>query len=286
MERKVLVRLGVLVVLGVLNIVLVWVVCSSHTSNLRVSFLDVGQGDSILIQGPTGIDVLVDGGPDRSVVRELPQLLGPLDRHIDMVVETHPDKDHIAGLSDVFETYDVDAFMNPGLPSDTDVYARLVAAATSETGLVTYIARRGQRIHLGNGAYVDVLYPNKDVSHLRATNDASIVLHVVYGDTSVMLTGDLPSTIEDTLVHDLPPGMLRSDVLKAGHHGSKYSTDEHWLEAVAPKTVVISAGKGNTYGHPAPEVLSRVRAFGASIVSTIDSGTITLESDGVRVWSK
>ncbi len=280
LSKRLWIRWGVIALLLFLNIGLVYVVCIRTEKSLRVSFLDVGQGDSILIQGPTGIDVVIDGGPDRSVVRELPKLLGPLDRHIDMVIETHPDKDHIAGLADVFEMYDVDVFMNPGLPSDTDVYARLVAIATKEDGLVTYVARRGQRIHLGDGAYADVLYPDKDVSRLRATNDASIVLHVVYGDTSFMLTGDLPSTIEDTLVREISTNDLRSTVLKAGHHGSKYSTSALWLEAVQPRTVVISAGKGNTYGHPAPEVLSRVRTFGASIVSTIDSGTITYISDG------
>ncbi len=286
MEKREVLRLGVVFVLCVSNVGLVWLVVAPARHTLRVSFLDVGQGDAVLVQGPTGITMLVDGGPDRSVVRELSPLLGPLDRHIDMVVETHPDKDHIAGLADVFDTYDVDVFMNPGLPSDTDTYARLVAAASREEGLATYIARRGQRINLGGGAYADVLYPNKDVSHLRATNDASIVLHVVYGDTSAMLTGDLPSTIEDALVHDVPARELQSAVLKAGHHGSKYSTDQEWLEAIAPHVVVISAGKGNTYGHPAPEVLSRVRTFGARIVSTIDSGTLTFESDGVSFQEK
>lgn len=286
MKRAASIRGGLVVVLLIVNVGLVLTLFLPKQQYLRVSFLDVGQGDAILLQGPTGIAVLVDGGPNRSVVRELPRLLGPLDRHLDMVIETHPDKDHIAGLADVFEMYKVDAFMNPGLPSDTDVYARLVVAASSEEGLTTYTARRGQRIHLGGGAYADVLYPNKDVSRLRATNDASIVLHVVYGDTSFMLTGDLPSTIEDVLVHTNSSGVLRSDVLKAGHHGSKYSTDALWLETVQPQTVVISAGKGNTYGHPAPEVLARVRAAGSRIVSTADSGTVTFESDGVDLYKK
>ncbi len=253
---------------------------ASH--GLRVSFLNVGQGDAILIQGPTGVDVLVDGGPDRSVLRELPRVMGPLDRTINMVVETHPDKDHIAGLADVFAEYIVKNFMSPNLANDTDVYKRVVHAEESESGLQTVVARKGMRIHMGDGAYADVLYPDHDVSHLQATNDASIVLHVVYGNTSFMLTGDLPSTIEDQLVtqyHDA----LASDVLKAGHHGSKYSTDDVWLASVHPRTVVISAGKGNTYGHPSPETLARITGEGAAIVSTMDSGTIVFESDGTRV---
>lgn len=268
------------------NAVILFVVLWPHTQPLRISILDVGQGDSILIQSPTGVNVLVDGGPDRSVVRELPTRMGPLDRTIDLMVETHPDKDHIAGLADVLESYEVKHFMSPGLPNDTNVFARLVADVEKESGVSVYTARRGQRIHLGDGAYADVLYPDHDVSHLRATNDASIVLHVVYGDTSFMLTGDLPSTIEDVLVASVSAESLKSDVLKAGHHGSKYSTDDLWLQAVAPSTVVISAGKGNTYGHPSPEALARVQKFGARILSTIDSGTITFESDGTRVTEK
>ncbi|MEK7201184.1 MAG: MBL fold metallo-hydrolase [Patescibacteria group bacterium] len=280
------IRWGVLAVLVLVNAVILYGVLRPNTQPLRISILDVGQGDSILIQSPTGVNVLVDGGPDRSVVRELPKRMGPLDRTIDLMVETHPDKDHIAGLADVLEMYEVKNFMNPGVPNDTNVFARLVADVEKEPGVSVYTALRGQRIHLGDGAYADVLYPDHDVSRLRATNDASIVLQVVYGETSFMLTGDMPSTIEDKLVASVSPESLKSDVLKAGHHGSKYSTNDGWLRAVAPSTVVISAGKGNTYGHPAPEVLARVQKFGARLLSTIDSGTIIFESDGHGIRQK
>ena len=282
-SKRVWLTLSVVGVLLILNGFVLQQLLLPATHPLRVSFLNVGQGDAILIEGPTGIQMLVDGGPDRSVIREIPKLVGPIDRSLDVVVMTHPDKDHIAGLSDVLETYRVEKFISPGLAGDTAVYDQLVSGIEKETGLEAYVARQGQRIHLGGGAYADVLYPNKDVSHLRATNDASIVLHVVYGKTSFMLTGDLPSTIEDALVREVSPAFLASTVLKAGHHGSKYSTDDVWLTAVSPDVVVISAGKGNTYGHPAPEALSRIQKSGAKTISTIDEGTITFESDGVQV---
>lgn len=268
------------------NVIIFYGALSPAPHTLRVSFLDVGQGDSILIQGPTGVRMLVDGGPDRSVVRELPKSMGPLQREIEVMVETHPDSDHISGLADVLESYKVKNMLSPGLPSDTNVYARLVNDVEKETGIRSYVARSGMRIHLGGGAYADVLYPNKDVSRLKATNDASIVLHVVYGKTSFMLTGDLPSTIEDELVKSVDESRLQSDVLKAGHHGSKYSTDDIWLRAVSPSVVVISAGKGNTYGHPAPEALTRIKKEGAEILSTMDKGTITFVSDGEHVVEK
>jgi competence protein ComEC len=284
-QRRVWVLAVLMLSLVALNAFVAYQVLHRTSGVLTVSFLDVGQGDAILIQGPTGVDMLIDGGADKSVVRELPRMLGPLDRHVDMVVATHPDKDHIGGLPEVFLLYDVDALLTPGLASDTDGYDRFVETVAHEEGLSAYVARNGQRIALGGGAYADVLYPDKDVSHLRATNDASIALRVVYGESSFLLTGDMPSTIEDKLVQQYSE-QLQSDVLKAGHHGSKYSTSALWLSQVAPRVVVISAGRGNTYGHPAPEVLERVGRQGAETVSTIDEGTITFVSDGALLWRR
>lgn len=283
LSKRLWIRWGVVVLLLCLNIGLIYVVCVRPEKTLRVSFLDVGQGDAILIQGPTGIDLLIDGGADRSVVRELPRMLGPLDRHLDMVVATHPDKDHIGGLPDVFLLYDVDRILTPGLASDTDGYDRFVDTVAKESGVEAFVARAGQRIELGGGAYADVLYPDKDVSRLRVTNDGSIALRVVYGETSFLLTADLPSTIEDTLTS---VEGIQSDVLKIGHHGSKHSTSEEFLRMVAPRIGVVSAGKGNTYGHPAPEVLERAQQQDVEIVSTMEEGTITFVSDGVSLWQR
>ncbi len=282
-------HLGILavIVLVCVNAAIAYVL-SVHpqSGTLKVSFLNIGQGDSILIQGPTGVQVLVDGGPDRSVLRELAREIPPLDRSLDMLVETHPDKDHISGLSDVLAQYDVSYFLEPGIPDDTQTAARVEAAASDEPGITRLLARRGMRIHLGGTAYADVLYPTvEDLTEIRDTNSGSVVLHIVYGDTSFLLTGDLPSSGEDHLV-TIDSSDLRSDVLKAGHHGSKYSSDAKWLTAVAPKTVVISAGKGNTYGHPNPEALARIQKEGAAILTTIDHGTIDFTSDGKTITEK
>lgn len=285
MQRRTAWYLAGALVLLVLNGVVLVGVLQKHERVLRVSFLNVGQGDSILIQSPSGTKLLVDGGPDRSVLRELAKQLLPWDRTIDMVVETHPDKDHIAGLGDVLARYQVKTYLDPGVPDSTSVSSHVMEEVDREPGLTHTVARRGMRIHLGAGAYADVLFPDRDESTQKVTNDASIVLHVVYGTTSFMLTGDLPSTLEDHLVA-LDAVGIKSDVLKAGHHGSKYSTDSIWLDAVDPEVVVISAGKGNTYGHPNPEAVGRIRASGARMVSTIDSGTLTFVSDGVQVTQK
>lgn len=251
---------------------------------LTVSFLDVGQGDAILIQGPTGIQMLVDGGRDRAVLRELPKQMEVFDRTIDVVVETHPDADHIGGLPAVFERYAVAMFLEPGIPNDTNATLALTDAVQNEPGIETALARSGQRIVLGGGAYADILFPDRDVSTYE-TNTGSIVMRVVYGDTSFMLTGDAPSEIEDYLV-GRDGAKLKANVLKAGHHGSRNSTDARWLATVAPDIVVISAGKDNAYGHPHVETMERMRAQGAEVFSTAEQGTIVFKSDGTNVTAK
>ncbi len=284
-KRWLLVLLATLSFIGSACVYYALVHTYETTPHLTVSFLNIGQGDAILIQGPTGEKMLVDGGPDRSVLRELSKKLWPWDRHIDALVETHPDKDHITGLGYVLERYRVDYFLESGIPDMTATSQQVKDDVQKEPGIQHIIVTRGMRLDLGGGAYADVLYPDTDQSKQVVTNDGSIVLHVVYGKTSFMLTGDLPSPYEDHLV-SLDGPHLHSDVLKAGHHGSRYSTDSLWLAAVSPEYVVISAGKGNSYGHPHKEVLDRVEQQGATLVSTIEEGTITFESDGVMVTRK
>ncbi|MBU2220542.1 MBL fold metallo-hydrolase [Patescibacteria group bacterium] len=273
---------SLLVLLCVQGVVLVGITNFEQERLLQVSFLDVGQGDAILITGPTGIQMLIDGGRDRSVVRELPKVMNLLDRKIEVLVATHPDADHIGGLPEVLERYQISYIVTPGRVGESEVYEQFVVSAAKERGARQLLARAGMRFQLGDGAYADVLYPGDNVSQLRESNDASIVLRVVYKDTEFLLSGDAPSWVEDRLVAQYGDA-LRSDVLKAGHHGSRTSTDALWLAAVKPRIVVVSAGRDNSYGHPHPEVLERIGATGSEIVSTITEQTITYESDGVSV---
>jgi len=229
--------------------------------------------------------MLIDGGRDRSVLRELPRFMGPFDRSIDLVIETHPDADHIGGLPGVLASYTVSYFLEPGKSSDSSMYAQLESSEEKEKGMQELLAQKGMRIHLGSEVYADILHPGDNVEQLRETNDASVVMRLVYGDTEFLLSGDAAGWIEKRLVEEYGSS-LQSDVLKAGHHGSKNSSEEVWLAAVNPDTVVISAGKGNSYGHPHAETLERIRNEGASIVSTIESGTITFTSDGTTITRK
>ncbi|MEK9184267.1 MAG: ComEC/Rec2 family competence protein [Patescibacteria group bacterium] len=259
------------------NTAAIYAIFEPTSELLTVSFLDVGQGDAILIESPEGVQLLIDGGRDRAVVRELPRVMSPLDRSIDMVLATHPDADHIGGLPDVLNRYRVSYYLSPGIEHGTSQAERLGAAVEDELGAVSILARKGMRIHLGESVYADVLYPDRDVSKAE-TNSGSVVVRLVYGNTSFMFTGDAPSSVEDYLI--ALGGELDSDVLKAGHHGSHTSTSAAWLDAVTPSVVVISAGKDNSYGHPHEEVLERVRASGASVASTVEDGTIIFKSDG------
>ena len=253
---------------------------------LTVAFLDIGQGDSIYIRTPHGADMLIDGGVDNSVLTKLREVMPRSDRDIDMVIATHPDKDHVYGLSAVFDTYTVHAFMTPAVEADTTLDEDLVAKAHAE-GLQVLIPARGTRIMLDevSEVYLDILFPDDDTSRWPETNEASIITRLVYGDISFVLTGDSPISVEQFLVKEYGVA-LDSDVLKLGHHGSKTSSAPLFLRAVSPDYAIVSAGRGNTYGHPHDAVIDRVSALGTTILQTMNEGTIVFESDGKTVWRK
>ncbi len=270
-----------LVLIGLLLLGNIFVWMAPAHRDLRVSFLDIGQGDSILIESPTGVQILVDAGrPDGAALRELGEILPFWDRSLDAVVETHPDQDHIGGMPDVFERYDVDIFVTPGIENDTSATKATERAAEKE-GAVRVIALRGMRLILGGGAYADVLFPDRDVPNIE-TNTGSVVMRVVYGNTSFLLTGDSPKPIEKYLI-SLGSAELESDVLKAGHHGSKTSSDPAFLRAVSPSYGVFSRGCDNTYGHPSPETIRVFQEAHIPILDTCTEGRITLISDGRTV---
>lgn len=276
--------LGCLIaLLLILNVAAALALSAQRGPTLSVSFLDVGQGDAVLIESPTGVQVLIDGGKDQSAVRELGRLLGPLDRSLDLVVETHPDADHIGGLPDVFSRYRVSAYLSSDIAHDTQDDLALERAVVAE-GLATITPKRGMRIHIGGEAYLDVLYPDRDVSTVE-TNEGSTIIKVVYQDTSFLLSGDASSDIEAYLVY-LDGTELQSDVLKAGHHGSRTSSSEVFLDAVQPSYVVISAGLDNSYGHPHAEVVERIAARNIPMLETAKEGALTFVTDGKTLLYK
>lgn len=272
---------GILLVANLFIWIAVWQ--RNDSDVLRVYFFDAGQGDAIFIDSPSHGRVLIDGGPDRKVLSELGRVLPFGDKRIDVMIESHPDKDHIAGLPEVVSRYKVGMFLEPGVESpntiDDELHARVV-----EKQVPDILARRNMVIDFGDGAKLVILYPDRDVRTWE-TNDASIVAKLVYGDTSFLLTGDSPKKAEYLLL-GMNIHVLDSDVLKAGHHGSRTSSSLPYVEAVSPKYAVISAGKNNDYGHPHKETIDTLTAAGAIIVSTSDRGTILFESDGKKISLK
>lgn len=277
-----IVILGLLIGLGVL-IYLISLLPHQSQAYLRVSFLAVGQGDAIYIVTPDGFELLIDGGPTATVLRELSKQKNFFDRTIDMVLATHYDTDHVGGLVDVLERYTVDWLIESGAESTTPA-AQAFALASAAEGARMVKAQAGQIISLGEYVTLKIISPVGDTSNWES-NTASAVVQVVYGDTEFMLTGDAPLNIENYLV-DIYGDELESEVLKLGHHGSKTSTSEEFLAAVQPVFAVVSAGKDNRYGHPHPEVVSRVSEKNIQLLSTINDGTITFLSDGARVWQE
>ena len=250
---------------------------------LTVYFLDVGQGDAIFIDSPGHGRVLIDGGRNKKVVSELGKIMPFSDKRIDIVIATHPDADHIGGLPEVVSRFDIEVFLGPGVESENTIDDEL-KKRVDKKNILKLLARRGMVINFVDGAKLQILFPNQNVKRWE-TNDASIVAKLVYGDKSFLLTGDSPIKIENILLK-LDQAVLDSDVLKAGHHGSRTSTSLSYAEAISPEYAVISAGKDNSYGHPHQEVLQILQKVGAQMVSTIDSGTIKFETDGKTIKVK
>lgn len=274
------IRLIMLVaVLGIVGMLLVFAV-RPREHLLEISFLNVGQGDAIFIQTPSGKQMLIDGGPDREVLRQLGEVMPWYDKSIDIVLVTHPDADHVSGLIDVLQRYTVDLIVEPGVKHDTPQAESLLRSVAGE-GAQEIIARRGQILHFQDGVRFEVLFPDRDVSDVE-TNTASIVGKLVYGSTSVMLTGDTPAAIEEYLVM-LDAEGLDAEILKAAHHGSKTSSSKMFVDAVSPIYTVFSRGCDNSYGHPSKEVVARFASAALATLDTCADGRITFVSDGVTM---
>lgn len=247
---------------------------------LTVTFLNIGQGDSIFIDAPSGAQAIIDGGPDTSVLRELSRVMPWYDRSIDVMIPTHPDADHISGLIDVLARYKVGLILQSSVQGDTATWNTLEKSISTE-GAHVLTATRGQIIDLGKGAYIEVLSPDRMLPNAE-TNTACVVTRLVYGATSFMLPCDAPQAIENYLV-SLDGTALKSDVLKAGHHGSKNSSSPLFVGFVDPQYAVYSRGCDNSYGHPNQETIDTFARFKIPTFDTCTDGAVTFVSDGNQV---
>ena len=251
---------------------------------LTVAFLDVGQGDAVFIQAPNGNQLLYDAGPPSgALLRSLSDVMPFYDRSIDVAVLSHPDMDHVGGFLDVFSRFAVSAVLLSGANSENGIYDEVVQTIAGNH-TAHFIARKGMQVNLGDGVVVDVLYPDRDTTRME-TNEASIVLRIHYGETAFLLSGDLPSALEEYVVAR-EGSNLHANVIKLGHHGSRTSTSPLFLVAVHPDIAVVSAGLNNRYGHPHKEVLDELKEFNIPALSTATEGSIIFESDGSQVLRK
>lgn len=238
---------------------------------LVVHFIDVGQGDAILIDYGTN-EMLIDGGRWGDCAAYVPTYI---DGALEVMVATHPDADHIGGLDDILDIFDVEHIWLNGDTASTQTYIDFMAKVNAE-GAQVHQAQRGDQISLGTLTF-DVLNPSLPLDSDK--NENSIVLELSFGQVDFLFTGDAGSSAEASM---LAANLIDDiDILKVSHHGSKYCSTANFLAAAQPEIAIYSAGANNTYGHPAPETITRICDIGATIYGTDVHGTIVVTTDGI-----
>lgn len=251
-------------------------------SDLRVHFFDVGQGDASLIVTPDGRAILIDAGPPDAATNLLWELQRLGVTHLSLVIMSHAHADHIGSFDDILREVPVARFVDPGFPHPSQMYANLLEQlATEETQ--SYTLHAGQWIHVEEDVDLFVLAPSETfIEGSRSdVNANSLVLLLQYGEVRFLFVGDAEVETELQLIRE---GWLSDiDVLKVAHHGSDYATIQSFLDLTAPEYAVISCGRDNSYGHPAPDTLQRLLDVGANVARTDISGTIVVSTDGETV---
>lgn len=245
-------------------------------TDMTATFIDVGQGDSALVELPDGKVMLIDAGEASASQSVLDALEAAGVDEIDYLVATHPHADHIGGMEAVLDTYDVDEVWMPDAPDTTETYEGFLDAVDAEGCSVEEAAAGEEIVGEDAGYTVDVLAPSDDVDS-EDMNDYSAIVKVTYGDTALLFTGDASAQE----IVDANPGHV--DVLKAAHHGSETGTNAEVMTETTPEFVVMSYAEGNSYGHPDQSALDAVSAAGATAYSTAANGNVTATSDGEQV---
>jgi competence protein ComEC len=256
-----------------------------NDGKLHIIVCDVGQGDGILIRTPDGSDILVDGGPDDSILNCLSSHLPFWDRTIELMVLTHPHTDHAAGLVDVLKRYTVLYFVTEKVLGSTATYKRLEDELAAQKLSAQY-SFAGDRIDLADKTQLLTLWPTREwfnASQLQAKNEQNLDLNgfclvqlFTYGNFTLLLTGDAGSLTEDKIAAEVG----KVDVLKVPHHGSKTGMGDYFLSQINPSIAIISVGTNNRYGHPAQSALDLLKSHNIKTFRTDQDKTVEIVSDG------
>lgn len=258
---------------------------ADETEGLFVAFLDVGQGDCVFLQSPSGKTLLVDGGPEDAfpVIEKFLDGRGVIG--LDAVIASHLHADHIGGLISVIDTYPVGVFYDPPFDAQSETYYDLLDALNeNNVTVLSPLASADSFIDWDSEVEIRILSPyGIDYGRVDDFNDTSYMLRVTYKNTSLLLAGDATQVAERLAIKALPNSYFKADVLKVAHHGSSDATSEKFLDVVNPSVAVISCGLNNQYGHPDQELLDRLNERGIIIYRTDTDGTVSMLLDGTNV---
>jgi len=280
MNKKILkIIFAVLVGLLVINVgLIIYVGSHSGISNAqlptggRVVFLDIGQGDAILIQSASGQNILIDGGPTRQIIYKLDQYFLPSHRQIDLMILSHPDPDHLDGLIEATQRYPVKQIYDTGV-SDPDLNYKAWQSMIAQKKIPLHFITGPEKLTIDNNMSLDFIWPRTSLvgQDLKDDNPGSVVVEMNFNGHIFLFTGDIPAAVETQLIPYFNP--KKTEVLKVAHHGSKYSSGIDFLRAIAPTYGVISVGP-NKYGHPSFRALTNLAKVGAKILRTDQKGDI------------
>lgn len=253
---------------------------SSFAAQMNVNYLDIGQGDSELIQLPDGKNILIDAGDREASKKILDFLKAKKIKKLDLVIISHPHLDHYGGLLGLIKQIPVTEVYDSGAPTSSTTYLSLLKQLSASKTKFS-IVRKGQEFNYTDNIKISILAPEDPL--LKNTksdaNNASIVIRLIHNKVSFLLTGDIEDESEEKILNE-NKSALKSDILKVAHHGSRYTSSKEFLDNVQPKVAVISSGQGNSYGHPHKETLERLEANKIKVYRTDIQGDITISSNG------
>ncbi len=259
---------------------ILWIEVSAYQDNkLYLYFLDVGQGDAIYIRTPDRQDVVIDGGPDNAVLAELGERMPFYDRKIELLILTHPHEDHINGLIEIVNRYEIDKILMPELEYDSAAFYQL-QKSINDLKIPVFFAHEKQEVKMG-AIRLQIYNPEINIDNIDNINNISVVAKLSYGKSAALLTGDAEEIVEKRIINKYPDE-LKADLIKIGHHGSNTSSSEKFIDNIDPSIAIISAGEGNKYNHPSSETLTKLKKRQISFFRTDYQGNISCVSDSIK----